>query len=426
MRCRRASPVPGISRPGRSSSRRSPKTVAKAVWKLEPEAEWSENEGRVYAAALKSTLPVTAAVRLFHKGDLVRGGSAETELTYRDTRDPDELIARLHQVVVSDQLAQAGLPPLSSLDEKTLELRLTFEHHSWGLTTHYVGDPPLEPAESLDRYSDLLKVLYSRDGEVFERWKPDRSTRTLQDLAGVDHVWVKLEPDRGGEPAGPFRLAFDFPAAARAGLQAAWRALNEKARQRIACGGFVAEAQYLATIAEVSVGREEGSVWRSQRYDARLEHLFNDGFERVATPVGPTDYLSRVTFADGQQEVFACTGSTDSSIRKGGRYYRLARTTNEIPAVPEEIEVYLYRERTLDWTVYFGDLGKALEPAFVRVAIHGGRFRTIEHNRYNRGSIRFPRPEGDLLILRFVAADGEEVEYRGAVDFDQVPQVPSP
>lgn len=417
---------------------------------LKPEDDWSPMEGVTYARGLGSQLPITLPVRLLHDGNMVSGGATAVELAYRDPRDAEALIRSFSQKFsaaneaardgeadtledfeladVDAKLTEGGLPPLSDLNEKTLELRLNFEREP-ALTTWYVGGRPVSLTGPLDRYAGLLEVLYSRDGKDFAPWRFG-SFETLQDLAGIDHLWVKLEPGGRGGAAGPFRLSFDFPRAARAGLETAWRALREDDRRRIGCAGFVvggeddsilSQHRFLSILDEVAIGRGPGSLWRSRRYDSRIEHLFHRKFERVEPPIGSTAYVSRLTFAGGRQEVFSCWRTGYLPIPAGGRYIRMVRST-QTAAAPQEIEVYLVREPAAGWTVWFfdpaggGDL-RSLQPALVRVSTDGSTFQTVEQTYQNRGSVPLAEPAGKVLVLRFVTSGGAEVEYRGKVDF---------
>jgi hypothetical protein len=417
---------------------------------LKPEDTWTPMEGGTYARGLKSRLPLTLPVRVLHDGNLVSGGSATVELAYRDPRDPqalarsfsrrssetrgtagrdvDEKIDDLEMSDLDAELKEVGLPPLSDLNEKTLELRLDFERGANALVTQYVGAQPVSLTAPLDHYSGLLAVLYSQDGKNFAP-RFAAGLKTLPDLAGVgDHLWVKLGPH--GRLAGPFRLHFDFPRAARAGLEAAWRALRENDRLRIGCEGFVnggeddsilSQHRFLSIIDEVAVGRGPGSLWHSRRYDSRIEHLFDRKFERVEPPVRPTAYVVRLTFTGGRQEVFPCGRTTYTQIPEGGRYIRLARST-KTDAAPQEIEVYLVEAPTEGLTVWYCDPGgggdlHSLEPAIVRVSTDGATFRSVEQTYQNRGSVTFEAAKGKVLVLRFVTAGGGEVEYRGKVDF---------
>ncbi len=396
---------------------------------LKPEDEWTRVEGMEYSISLMHKAPVSVSVRLLHQGALVNEGTAQVDLTYNDTRDPEELLRNHTQLHprrgiggVDDFLTRAGLPTLSSLNEKNLEVRLAFENDQWAFTTYYTGDQPPGLKGPLDKQSGYVRVLYSHDGQEFEPWYAPEP-ETAQDLASLDHVWVKIQPGLGGEPAGPFRLALDFPTAARVALASAWQAWDKEEKQRFACSGLVAgrgsfygdsHHPFLAILDEVSVGRGEGALWRTRRYGSRLESLFEKEFERVPPPVGPTDYVARLRFASGEEEVFACPFEGHLPGRKAGlQYYRLKRTAKSA-SMPEEIEVYLKHQDSMGWTAYFGD---GLKPAFVRVSTDGKNFSTVEQDYRNRGSVSFPEPEGGLLVLRFVAAGGEEMEYRGTVDY---------
>jgi hypothetical protein len=417
---------------------------------FKPEDAWSPLEGVTYARGLQSRLPVSLSVGLLYNGSPVSGGSTAVEFAYRDSRDPDELIRSfslrfskqsgavggsgaedVDDFEIADidaELSAVGLPPLSDANEKTLELRLNFESGRGKLATHYVGAQPVSLTGPLDRYSGLLDVLYSLDGKDFASQGSTVGLKTLKDLARVDHLWIKLGPP--GSLTGPFRLSFDFQRAVRTGLEASWRALHDKERRRIGCEGFVvggesdsilSQHRFLPILDEVAVGRGPGGLWRSRRYDSRIEHLFDRKFERVEPPVRPTSYTARLTFTNGRREEFSCTRTGYSRLREGGLYVRLERST-KTDVAPEEIEVYLVQEPSAGWIVWFydpdggGDL-RSFKPALVRVSTDGGAtFRTIEQNYQNQGSVKFAESVRKVLVLRFVNAAGE-VEYRGKVDF---------
>jgi hypothetical protein len=417
---------------------------------FKPEEAWSPMEGVAYGRGLQSRLPITLPVRLLHNGSPISGRATAVELAYRDPRDAQALIKSFSQrfpkkagtagggvdkkiddLEMSDldaELKEEGLPPLSDLNERTLELRLDFERGANALVSRYVGAQPVSLTDPLDRYSGLIEVLYSRDGKDFALQRSAAGLKTLQDLAGVDHVWVKVGPH--SRFAGPFRLPFDFPRAVRAGLEAAWRALHEEERRRIGCEGFVAggegdsvlsQHRFLPIVDEVAVGRGPGSLWRSIHYGSRLEHLFDRKFERVELPVHPTAYLARLTFAGGRREDFSCGRTTYTEIRDGGRYVRLARSTKTAVA-PQEIEVYLVEAPAEGWDVWYSDPGgggdlRSLAPVAVRVSTDGTTFGSIEQTYRNRGRVTFEAAKGKVLVLRFITAGGSEVEYRGKLDF---------
>lgn len=389
---------------------------------LKPEGTWTQFEGIAYATFLMDRTPLSVRVRLLHDGGLVNDGTTSVELSVDDRRDPQKLLLRYSMFppsreMIDELLTREGLPPLNSLSEKNLQLRLAFASGVWSLETYFNGDPP----GPLEKRSGLLRVLYSQDGKVFAPWLGSGRV-TPQELAGRDHVWVKVQSGIGGEPAGPFRLALDFPTAARAALAAAWHALDKDERQRFACGGlvggwetFTGDRSFLAIVDQVSVGRGEGALWRTHRYGGRIEHLFAEELASVPPPVGPTDYVSRLRFVSGEEEVYACPSRARPGVRKAAplHYCRLQRTTAKAASMPEEIEVYLEYRSSVGWTVTYGD---SLEPAFVRVS-SGAGFSTVEQNATDHGRITFPEAQGKQLILRFVTAGGEEVEYRGAVDY---------
>ena len=397
---------------------------------LKPEDTWSQLEGISYTSVLLEQAPLSVAVRLLHDGGLVNEGTTEVKLTVTDSRDPQRLFWRFSRhrprggiVGVDDMLSEMGLPPASSLNEENLELHLAFERGLWTLMTYYNSGRPEAALVPLDRQTSLLRVLYSLDGKSFEQGLIDY-VRSAKELAGTTQIWVQIEPVIGGEAAGPFRLSLDFPIAARAALTEAWHAMDKEDRQRFACSGLVVGSgsffgdlhhEFIAILDEVSVGRGEGALWRTQRYNARLEYLFEKEFKRVPPPVGPTDYVSRLLFASGQEEVFTCPLEGYSPFRKTGlRYYLLKRTAARATSMPEEIEVSLSYESLVGWTVTFGD---GLEPAFVRVSSGGTGFRTVEQPSADHRRVTFSEAEGNQLILRFVMASGEEVEYRGRVDY---------
>jgi hypothetical protein len=395
---------------------------------LKPEDTWSQIEGMAYASALLGQEPLSVAVRLLHDSGLVNEGTAEVKLTLADSRDPQRLLWRFVQYHprggiggLDDMLSEVGLPPSSSFNEKNLEIHLAFESDEWTVTAYYNSGEPEAPPVSLDRGTSLLRILYSLDGKEFVRWGNERPA---EDLAGATHIWVKVEPGLGGEAAGPFRLPFNFPTAARAALAAAWKTMRKDEKQRFVCGGLVDgrerylgafHHEFLAILDDVSVGRGEGALWRTRHYGGNAEHLVEKSFEPLLPPVGPADYTVRLRFVGGAEEVFACSsGALPGTAKAGLHYYRLKRTAAKAASMPEEIEVYLEYRDVMGWTVTYGD---GLKPAFVRVSSGGGGFRTVEQNATDHNMVTFGEAQGKELILRFVMDGGEEVEYRGAVDY---------
>jgi hypothetical protein len=390
-----------------------------------PEKQWAQMEGITYAALLRAKSDLSVPVRLQSETGTIYESDTAIHLAMDDARDPlavqrsFESQSEGHAVAESpgiySESARSGLPPLKDFGEKTLTLELSHHRQSWEIVTRYTAKEPADLKGPLDQYGGLLKMSYSRDGEHFERAHFDQHIESLAEIAATKELWVKFEA--ASRTAGPFRLPFDFDSAARAAVWREWKGMPTEDQRQAACSGLLmgGESAYvpgehhllLSVIDEISVGRDETALWRNKRYDSKIGYLFNDNFEKLRPPIGPSDYLARVRFRGGALETYHCRGQRSVvSLPAGGRYCQLARTTKTAGGWPSEIEIYLYG----GWTVaYYVDV----TPAAVRFSTDGKAFRTVS----TEGTVAFDHADGNRLVLRFVLDDGSEVEYAGAVDY---------
>ena len=396
-----------------------------------PEGEWRAEDGIRYSFELQMKADLTIPVRLQHGKATLYGSESLVTFTQLDQRDPAELRAKFEQRYAAelrspnakgaelDAIVDAGLPPLKELNANTVALGLFRDRSRWQLVTRYVGPQPTELKGPLNGYTGLVKVLYSTDGDRYQRSDIDFAPghQTLGELAKVKEMWVKFEAS--GRVTEGFKLPFDFQSAVRAELVRAWQAMHARDKESIACGVLVKEPgsigipgdhhEWLAAIDEISVAREEKAVWRTHRYDAKIEHLFDEDFGKLTAPAGPTGYLTRIRFRGGAVDTVSCDGTAvQKENYPGSRYYSLTRTTRKAAGWPDELEVFLSGK----WQVaYVVDVPHSA----VRFSTDGKSFRTATGGR----SISFEDPAENRLVLRFVAEDGQEIEYGGAIDYGE-------
>lgn len=395
---------------------------------LKPEKDWSVADGIVYANSLRSLRAGVVTVRILFQGGLVDGGSTQVQIAYRDHRNAEDLSAKYMarfsaEPVDTDNdrsFVMAGLPPADELSEKDLELRLRFDHGRWSVYTAFIGNPP--KVLDYDGVGGLIRVSYSSDGRTFDTMRVTSVyAEKARELASLRHIWVELGLSSGRTKRGPYRLPFDFAPAARAALMNEWKNMDEEERKRLGCEGYVIGRHwplnahhFLPIIDEVAVSRE-GGAWRTRRFDSRIEHMFDSKFARLTLPVGPDDYRTRIRFDGGREETFSCKRDLYSAHREfPGRYYTLKRTAGATSTGPDAIEIYVLHG--MDWGVEIEQSAPAAE--FLRISTDGRTFRTIRKSA--RDGFDIDNPDGNRLVLRFVAANGDEVEYSGTVDFEGV------